>query len=319
MVDELKAKRETLKEEQYQKHEKVLREFLGTTLIDLKEQDDIELQSSIFDELISQMRKTQVLTDKGALKKIAKDKILNKIAEIVEPIKAEREKAKIVQGELDRLEYDSRELMSFDIASKDDMEAKKGGLQKLLDDVSILYPNAQEDAKKAIQSKINLIQKNIELFDAKKDQRVDEELLNSIQRDVDENDITVLEKALNECREAYPKAKLAVTKNKITTIAEGLKNRIAKLRAKEMQEAQPSYEVIIEPAPKKVDEPKVEAVEPKEVQKDTWLLDQLDLIDFNILVEYGVKAETEQEAKEMIIAEFSELVNNAKLVKKEEE
>jgi len=314
VIDDLKAKREALKEEQYQKHEKVLREFLDTTLKELKGGEDIELQTTLFDDLISNMRKTQILTDKGSLKKSAKDKILSKISEIVEPIKAEREKQKIIQNELDRLEYDTRELMLFDIDSKEDMEAKKAELQKLYDNAPILYPNAQEEAKKALQSKINLIQKNLEVYEAKKDQRHDEELLNSLNRVIDESSIEDLEKALQECREAYPKAKLTSTKNKITTIAEELKSKIAELRAKEVRKAQPAYEVIIEPAPKQEEQKEKEA---KEAQKATWLLDELELIDFNILIEHGVKAETEEEAKEVLTAKFSELVRNAKLIRKD--
>jgi hypothetical protein len=262
------------------------------------------------------MRKTQILTDKGSLKKSAKDKILNKINEIVEPIKAEREKQEQIQKELTRLELDTEELTKVDENSLEDMQQKLEALQKLLYDASIRYPVVTDEAKRALNSKVELIKGKIEIFNSKKDQRADEEMLNSLNRKINENSIEDLEKALSECREAYPKAKLAETKNKIMAIAEGLKNKIAELKAKEiaeMQPKEPEYEVIIEPAPKE-EEPKEDDIEPKTKK---YGLNPLRVFDFEMLVKNGVVAESEEEAKELLIKEFAELVNKSNLEIKE--
>jgi len=296
-IDELKQEIETRKEKEYQKTENVLKIYIESRLNALAEEDDIKLQDSIFDDFMAKKRKNKgTLTQKGELTSAVIKDFDTLLNSIIEPIIKERETEKRKQEALNRAEYDCKE---FAIYSSDDIESmqrSKVGFEKLMNDADVIYDEFKDDVKRLIQTKITLLDKNIEhyqkLEEANQDKVSDEELLKTLSNN--DESIDGLDAFLIKLRNAYPYAKLTATKDKITEIANEVKAKKEKLLAEQVQE-------VIEAPIKEI----------KEVQKKKFFIDMFDL---EVLATSGVEAESVEGAKVQFLDKFKVILENAEIM-----
>jgi len=293
-IEKIKQKQLELQEEEFKRREKVLREYINYSKHQQDELNEINIDiQSLMSDFIARKRKTQVLTEKGELKKAVKQEIDLKVKEILEPIFKERQKQKAKEQDLKRVALDL-EGISTNSLFIDELNSSLSRLKKLRDMSDNLYPNAKDEAMAQIEAKIEIAEANIKRLEEKakqdEEKKADEEILKEakeITKPALKESIESLEEKLSKLRELRKKAKLAETIHKIDEIGIEIKNDLMRLKAIKLEQEQE----------KKTDAKNRQTTEyvPK------W---KIPLEEIEVIASITIEARDEKEAKEKAVEIF---------------
>ncbi len=298
--DEIVAEIKRLNQTIFLKREKLLRDYIVEKLNKIKQEQDVELKSSLFDDFIYKRRENEGTTNKAitSLSSKVKKEIDALIQQHIEPILKEREAQRLKEQDISKLTLD---MQNIDVS--EDPEGAIEALERLKANVEIAYPNAVDYALTQINANIQIAKNAIEAKKAKeeaeKTKAAEDTLIEELNKLGNSEELEELEadrKKLKDMWLAYKGQNTlqALIEQKGQEVSKKIANIKASLFAKDV--AEPKEDTKAKPKTKKF---------------------AIDLFDLQVLSEMEFEASDEAEAKVKITEAFKDILEIAKLIEKE--